>query len=190
MRTRLLLKMFLVFAVPAAFVSGPAGALIGRIYTGHVSSANAFYGFALGVAGAIFLGAVMALVLGLVHFSQTNDPRVRHRRTLVVNMSHEEARALCIEAVLSIPNCSVDEGSSNRSRVTLKKGFTWRSWGDIITCDIESTRPNQQTVVIESRPRLRTTMVDYGSNLINVETIVSHLQSGAVAPVTGVEPLI
>lgn len=180
MRAMLFLKLFVATAIPFGLVVGllcaGLGALIGALPGAPISLAHgAAGGFALGVAAGVPFGIAVAIILGLLHFSQTTDPRVRHRRRLVLETSQAEASDMCIEAIHSIPNALVDEESSGKSNITAKKGFTWRSWGDSIRCDIEPTAPNQQTIVIESRPQLRMTIVDYGSNLDNVETVVSHL---------------
>lgn len=180
MRFMLFLKLFFATAVPfgllMSMLFAGLGALMGVVPNMPFSVAQGIVGGVAigGVAGLLF-GITVAAVGGALHFSQTTDPRVCHRRMLVLDASRETAKNMCLAAIKPIANASVQEESPTQLRVTAKTGITWRSWGDLITCRIETTAPNRQTVAVESRPWLRTTLVDYGSNLRNVDTIASFL---------------
>lgn len=175
----LLLKLFLFAAAPFGLLVGVGCcgvlAMVGALPDMPFSSAQgALAGLAIGGLAGLLFGISMTTILGVLHFSQTADPRVHHRRRVVVHGSSEKATSMCMAAIASIPNVNIEKDSSE-FRVVAKKGMTWRSWGDLITCDIRSAGPNEQTIEIASRPLLRTTLVDYGSNLENVNAIVSSL---------------
>jgi hypothetical protein len=177
-KVNLFVKIFVTSAIPfgvgMGLLLGALGALVG-IGTPLTWLQGATVGFLLGLLSAAPFGAAMALILGFLHFSYTSDPQVRHTRNLVVDTSPQAARDLCFEAIRAVPKVSVDTKLSNDSQVVAKKGLTMRSWGDLISCRIDPLGPDQQLVTVTSRPRLRTTIVDYGSNLGNVEAVVSYL---------------
>lgn len=59
----------------------------------------------------------------------------------------------------------------SESEITLRSGFSWKSWGEEIKItNLNSFDQNQYK--IESRPRFKFTVVDYGKNLMNVEKLV------------------
>ena len=186
LKVRLFLKMFFAVGIPSGVVLctmfGITGAVLGTVSGSGIQPAHgAIGGVAVGLLAAVLVGAAMAAVAVPLHFSMTDDPNVRHQRRLVINASQAEARRMCIGAIRSVPNACVPHDMSEESRIAAKTGTTWRSWGDSITCDISANKTHEQTVVVRSRPRLRTTVVDYGSNLDNVERVVSYLRGlGAI----------
>jgi hypothetical protein len=142
-------------------------------------------GILLAVASGVLVGAGMSVPLGLLHFSATSNPDVRHERTLVVDASPDDARRMCLAAIRTVPNVSINEVKSGLLRIaaTKDKESSWPSWcdcitydwGDRITCDIVPVDTTRQHVVVKSRPRLWMTVVDCGSNIGNVEAIVASL---------------
>ena len=183
MRLKLYSKIFFATGVPFGvffgLVCSVAGALIGSSPDVPFSTAQgAFFGFLFGSAGSgIPFGASMALILGTLHLANSDSPHVRHQRAILLDVDRDEAMRLCQEAIRKLKD--VNPRATSPRRIEAKTGITWRTFGDLITCDIEPAETDTQKVVVQSRPRVRTTVVDYGSNLENVEAIVSYLvQSG------------
>ena len=63
--------------------------------------------------------------------------------------------------------------------VELIAGFTWKSWGEIVEVRINELSQNEYIYKIASRPKLKTTLVDYGKNLENIQTIQKILKDVA-----------
>src|SRR5689334_10034491 len=113
MKATFLLKVFFATAVPfglvVGLVLGGLVALIGTSPDAPLSVAQgAVAGLALGAAAGLLFGVAMTTVLGILHFSQTSDPRVHHRRTVVLNGSSLHARSMCVAAISGIANTRVE----------------------------------------------------------------------------------
>lgn len=182
MKPRWFAKVFFATAIPFGLMMGlllgAAGAALGTSPANVWSPGQgAAAGFVLGllILGPLY-GAMMAAITGVMHFSLTDDPAVRHRSTLVVSASPEEAWDMCVEAMQMVPGLAFDASLPGQWRVSGKKAPTSRSWGDVISCDIQAVEAGQR-IVVQSRPRIAATVVDYGSNLENVQMIASHLVS-------------
>ena len=186
-RVRLFLKLFLMIGLPLGLVASPLLAVNGALLSivpdlGIQPAQGLIGGGAIGLFLGALVGAAVAAIHVTLHFMMTDDPNVHHRRTLVTNASQGEAKRMCIEAIGSIPRAWVVDDTSAGSPITAKTGPNWRGWGDSITCAIRSSGPSEQTIVVESRPRLRVTVVDFGTNLDNVERIQSHLLRIGASP--------
>jgi hypothetical protein len=86
----------------------------------------------------------------------------------------EQALALCRAAVEQAPGVKdvrLDSPATLRARV----GATRRSWGERIRCSVRAVDGGSE-VAIHSRPRVRTTLVDYGKNRENVDCIRAALE--------------
>ncbi len=183
MKTRLFLKLFLGMGVPfgivAVILMGPTG-----IWLGSSAPFGWAVGGALGVASGLAAGALfggpMALILGAIHFSQTDDPNVRHQRMLRIDASLDRSTQLCVEAMEALPGVRGVGGQAGR--LTAKRRTSWRTWGDRISCHISQGSPGEQKIVLCSRPSLPTTIVDYGSNLRNVQALESYLLEMGAQP--------
>ena len=64
-------------------------------------------------------------------------------------------------------------------RINAKAGMSWKTWGEIITFSVNKKDENVMQIEISSRPSVRTTLVDYGKNIANVNSIVNYLNSHA-----------
>lgn len=71
--------------------------------------------------------------------------------------------------------------SETSTRLTARTGVSWRSFGEVISCDIESHGSSLQSITVASRPWFPMTLADYGANLSNVRAVVVFfVQRGAV----------
>jgi hypothetical protein len=61
--------------------------------------------------------------------------------------------------------------------VLLKTGMTMQSWGEEIKIILKSNKENNFEYQISSAPKLKTTIVDYGKNLENVNKIESVIKN-------------
>ncbi|MBC8413218.1 MAG: hypothetical protein ISR96_08210 [Nitrospira sp.] len=59
--------------------------------------------------------------------------------------------------------------------IIIKTGINWKTWGDTICFKLSSAGPNRTTVIVTSRPTIKTTIVDFGKNLENIIKITGFL---------------
>jgi hypothetical protein len=83
---------------------------------------------------------------------------------------------LCVASLSLFRRCIIQEENRSLGRIVARTGINWKTWGDVITISFKRTGSNCTYIQISSRPNARTTIVDYGKNLENVERIVSFLK--------------
>lgn len=59
--------------------------------------------------------------------------------------------------------------------VVMRTRWSWKSFGEVVTARIEPAEPGTHVVHVESRPWIRTTLVDYGANAANADEVLEHL---------------
>ena len=94
---------------------------------------------------------------------------------LVFNGTADQALAACAEALRAMPRTKVASANLDTHSIRAKRGLTWRSWGDEIRIDVHGNQDRTSVIRVSSRPCLRTTLVDWGSNLRNVAAIRDSL---------------
>jgi hypothetical protein len=137
----------------------------------------------LGAAVAVGLaygGSMAALFTGATWFSSRRRggdaaAAVRQRRRAVIPLPRAAALRLCAESVGRLPKGRVKRVDEGQGVVEAENGFTWKSFGESIRFTVLGGDESVQLVEVESRPSLRTTLVDYGRNHDNVVALVSHL---------------
>jgi hypothetical protein len=86
-----------------------------------------------------------------------------------------------LQAIMSVPKMKVDQAEPSTGRILVKKGFSFKSWGEDITVDVIQPAPDQSTVRVHSQVKAQA--ADWGVNKGNVATIL-----GAVSQALGVTP--
>ena len=165
------LKIFLATGIPFGIVTG------------------IFYGFQFGffsslvggLIGAIIFGGLMSLVLGFLHrwsvkqiASDKSEAAmgIYQVRNIELWLPYNRAFTLCIRSLDSIKKCKIHREDRSLGKIAAKTGMTWKTFGDVISFEVFSIDDDRTHIKILSRPLVRTTLVDYGKNLENVETIV------------------
>jgi hypothetical protein len=180
---KLLLRLFLLFG-------GPFGGLVGLLAGVAVALNGGTIGFALFVGAAfaaevgVIFGAALALILGgwqilavrRLGYRLTDETlSVRQRRRLTLGLPLSEAFTLCLASVRNLGRTDVEEETDFTKGVILAtKRWQWRGSGERLRFDLRG-RGEQTEVEIESRPLVRTTVVDCGGGLQNVDGIVGFL---------------
>jgi hypothetical protein len=130
-------------------------------------------------AAGAFFGLGMALALGLMCLWM--DPkgwkrgfRVRESRVVEVDGDRGDVLRRVEAAIAGLPgtrSMSIDESAGT---VTASIGWSILSFGERVVANVEvgAGRPR---VRVESRPRVVTTVADYGKNARNVDAIVAGL---------------
>lgn len=147
------------------------------------------YGFPSGLVDGlfkgIFFGLFMSLILGFLHSrSVKRMPSgksekaigVHHVRNVELQFPYDKAFNLCIESISLIKKCKIQKEDRSQGKIVAKTGMTWKTWGDVISFEVRKIDNDRTQVLVSSRPAVRTTLVDYGKNLENVERISSFLK--------------
>jgi hypothetical protein len=135
-------------------------------------------GIVVGLAMAFILPAMNSVGLKLRGFDpDTDGVDVDVRRTVEVPLPPEQALARCREALerMRAKRMRVDPASAT---VEGRGRISWASFGEEVLCRVEPAGGGSR-VEIRSRPVLRTTLMDCGKNLENVERIRAALVQAA-----------
>ena len=133
--------------------------------------------------GAVF-GAVMSLVLGTVQLAGSRGaPRgaslsPRQSREVPVANGPDLADRI-VTALRSLP-AEVTTADVPAGRYVARRGVSWKSWGEDVVVQL-SGDPAHPLATVSSRPRLATTLIDYGRGRRNVEHVVSALPAAQQA---------
>ena len=100
---------------------------------------------------------------------------VHQTRTVELKLPYDHTFDLCLEAVL-MRGGSIHLKNRAQGTILAKTSMNMKSWGNAVSFEINRVGANRTNVNISSKPSQRTTLVDYGSNLENVETIVAFLK--------------
>ena len=172
---RFYFRLFYRSGVPFGFVMGVTEGFFHGFQRGLI----------FGIATGAFFGLGMVLYLGILHkrsverqgFEITEDTlSVRQNRILFLLQPYDEVFEGCIRALETIEKSEVKTADPSTGKIEATTGWGWKSWGEKITIEIASSEADLTGVVILSRPKMQTTLTDYGKNLENVETISNFLQ--------------
>ena len=143
-------------------------------------------GLVAGIVEGIFFGGFMSLMLGFLHSRSVKRMSlgkseeaigVHHVRNVELRVPYDKAFDLCIESLSLIKKCNIQNKDRSQGKIVAKAGKTWKTWGDVISFDVRRAGNDETQVEVSSRPAVRTTLVDYGKNLENIETLVGFLNA-------------
>jgi len=161
----------------------PSGILVGIFF-------SLFYSLLVGIAGGLLTGliaaAVLYFIMGPLHDMSVkkiagDDPEgssgVHQQREIEIPRTFDESFDFCIRSLDSISRSRVIKKNHSLGRIIAEAGLNWKTWGDTISFEISDTGEGSSRIRISSRPAARTTIVDFGKNLQNINRIVSFLES-------------
>ena len=163
----------------------PFGVLMGALFT-LLFELSPVEGLLTGLAiGAVF-GAAMAAVLGTAQVvGDRGAPRgtsLSPRQTREVPVADGPELADRIVAALRSLPAEVTAVDVPAGRYVARRGVSWKSWGEDVVVQLTGD-PAHPVATVSSRPRLGTTLIDYGRGRRNVEHVV-----GALPTAQGVQP--
>ena len=135
--------------------------------------------------GGVSVGAITSVALGTGHvyslkklgFAITDANLSAHQEKTVMAMcGYGEAFNRCVAAIESLPGVRILEDTSVEHGTIHARRASWWNWGETIQCRLRARTDERTLVTVSSRPRAVGTVLDYGRNLQNVETIASVLQ--------------
>lgn len=159
--TTLLLFNIFVFGIYFLILSGLDFLLLGVI---------------LGIFTTVILLLIQWLYLKKVGLSMI-EIKVINSIVFEATGSKEQVLELCLESIKEIKKCSVGLLNKEKGIFTVNVGADMRTWGDEIHFEIKDIGNNQCKVEVTSRPKIRTTLIDYGKNKENIMKIQNHLRS-------------
>ncbi len=176
----LYLKLFLAFGISV-------GILVGVLNSFLIGSPM---GLIAGLIVALFAGGVSSIVVGYLHNRSVRrmpygEPEgameVHHVRHVELRLPYDQAFDLCISSLNAVNKGRIRREDRPLGRIEAKGGMTWKSWGEVISFDLRRVDANRTRVEVSSKPVLRTTLVDLGKNLENVEKVVGTLTLAGAA---------
>jgi len=96
-------------------------------------------------------------------------------RSKEIAKSSDEAFEASRRALLTTPKLKIVSERRENGELHAKTGMTWRGFGEVLTVRVLATGRSLSRVTIRSEPKLKTTTVDYGKAVENVETFLAHL---------------
>ncbi len=102
---------------------------------------------------------------------------VHHTRYVELRLSYGRAFDLCIESLCLFKKCKIQNEDRSEGQIVATTDMTWRTWGDVISFEIRRSNGDGIHIEVTSRPAVATTLVDFGQNLENVETIIGFLNT-------------
>ena len=162
-------------------ISGiPFGLMIGIISLQKGEMSDAIFN---GILSGLVFGTVVSFILISLHKSLSrkvvpgasiHDFDIHQKRSIELDIPFEQAFSLCIKSLKTINRCRVISQSLDNGEIKARAGLNWKTWGDDI--NFKLTHETGSTVVeISSSPSARSTLVDFGKNLDNVERIKRFL---------------
>lgn len=140
--------------------------------------AGLLFGWLRGLIEGLVFGLLFSAGIGTMalHAQRSSNRRQAPRQSGRLHLlgTVDELRGHALEVLRALPARKVHVDEPNR--VTGRTGTTWRSWGELLSIELEPAAAGT-SVVVRSRPRVRTTLVDYGKGRRNVEALTTHLQT-------------
>lgn len=129
------------------------------------------------------LFALLGLIITSIHsrivklkvrHESEQDFDIRQQRSLTLRLPYDKAFAVCGESVAAVRG-RIKTANSSDGKIEARTGWTWKTFGCVITYVIKPAGERLTEVQVSSRPQVRTTLIDYGENLDNVERICAFL---------------
>jgi hypothetical protein len=164
--------LFLGTEVPFAVLAALALSLVDitALGAGHLLVIAAGCGVLFGLLRSVLMGIGQLLTTRRLRAGPSGLP-VSQVQEVELDGSPDRVLTACAEALRTLPKTRVAEVNPKAQTIRAKRGLTWRSWGDEIRVDVQGIERGTSIIRVSSRPRLRTTLVDWGSNLRNVMAI-------------------
>lgn len=141
--------------------------------------AGAGFAFGLSMTMALSLGHLRA-VRRLSFPTIEKWPEVNQAREITMDLPYEQSFDACLASFAKLPHGRILSQDRKAGKIVARKRFQ-KTWGDTITITLQPAPDNHVVVHIDSRPALRTIVVDYGSNLENVEIVLQALAASSLS---------
>lgn len=170
----LYLKVFFTMAIPF-------GALTGFIIAGEEGT---FTGISTGVAAGAAFGALASIILVTLHNKaidrlpfpdEVKNNAVKQSKSIFVDWDYDTAFRRCAK-VINDYGCRQIQPNPLHGTIVSKSKLDVFSALQAIGMRVIEHEPGQCEIQIISRPKMPTTLLDYGRNLRNVEELAERLR--------------
>lgn len=132
-----------------------------------------------GFVSFVFVGLVLTfahsqIVKGLVRSKSEQDFSVHQQRNVTLRLPFDKAFEVCKESLEAL-NKRIKIVNASDDSIDARTGWTVKTFGCVISYVVKPINERLTEVQVSSKPRMRTTLIDYGENLENVERICSFL---------------
>jgi len=175
------LKLFLAMGIPFGIFMGIFDSLQYGFFSGLIG----------GLFAGIFFGFFMSLTSGSLHsqsvkrmpYGNSEEAMgVHHVRNVELRLPYDDVFNICIESLNLIKKFKIQKEDRSQGKIVARISVSWQIWGDMISFDVCRIDNNRTQVIVSSKPVVRTTLVDYGRNLENVERITEFLKKHGETP--------
>ncbi|WP_396171690.1 hypothetical protein [Flavobacterium sp.] len=135
------------------------------------------------ITASLFFGIFMSLILVSFHWYKLKKDGVKNitDENIGVNQTKKIETKLNKEQLIQKlkldPTIRKMKMTEIENGVLLKTGMTMKSWGEEIKIILKSNKENNFEYQLSSSPKLKTTIVDYGKNLENINKIESVIKN-------------
>ena len=174
-----MLKSFIYFSLGAGF-------LFGAFQSIRKNSLNGFVdGFVIGIVSALI---VVPIVIALDIFQKVKcyrkykviDFGVNQERRFLVEDEYSSAFDKMYSMLNDIKKVEIRHGDIESGIIEAVTKRSWKSFGESIKIELFKTSKSKETVIVlESKPRISLTMIDYCKNFENIEMIMEYILKGA-----------
>lgn len=154
-----------VMGVPLAGFAGWTGVAVGLLL-----------GAAFGVLMTVVLGGLDVVGQRRVGDGASRSGSPRQRLVLLSQASPAALASRLREAVFTL-HAQVESDALPHGPLRARTGTSWASWGETVTVELHPAPDGRTTeVVLQSRPVMRATLVDYGKGRSNVNHLARALE--------------
>jgi hypothetical protein len=109
--------------------------------------------------------------------SRSGSPR---QRLVLLSQASSAALASRLREAVFTLHAQVESDALPHGPLRARTGTTWASWGENVTVELHPALDGRSTeVVLQSRPVMRATLVDYGKGRSNVNHLARALEPPA-----------
>lgn len=166
------LKSFAVLGISYALIMLLMEPIIGNEFDLYkIIKTSVFFGLAMSVV-FIALQVYRLNQMGVTELSKENISVVQ-KRVFLSNLT----KVKVIERINIDPTCSKMKIKKTDTGLKLSTRMSMKSWGENVYVDIIPAEENKIRITITSKPKIKTTIVDLGKNLENVNLLSKLLVS-------------
>jgi superfamily I DNA and/or RNA helicase len=143
-----------------------------------------FKGFIWGLGSGVAFGLIMSFTLVTLHcifslkfrkLKGTDISAVVQKKFMELDLSFDNVYDECIKSITAVKKCEIESEDRKSGEIKALTSLSWKSFGENIQFKIWSSENGRTRIQILSRPKLKTTLVDYGKNIENVLKLSSFL---------------
>ena len=136
-----------------------------------------------GLVSGIIFGLLMSISIGIISFFYKkytstflfSKNKVHQAEEITVNIPIDKAFEICIKSITQINKGKIIKLDKTDRIIEGRAGMSWKSTGEKININLYKNNNNLTLIRISSKPLLKTTIIDLGKNLENVNTIKNYI---------------